>query len=251
MHEGEWIVEVEQWYYIPFETRTGAENMAIDHYLLDNPRALPILRGYNFTRPTLTLGRYQKIEQGYIEQMMHEGIDVVKRVSGGRSVLHVEDFTYSLTFPKGHKVADFNSIKASYQAISGYFQEFFNSLGIEVEVASRVLGEQGSSECFASTSYYELTYKSKKLMGSAQSRNQKGILQHGTLYVSYPRSEGRQSGEKGNTAIVPLSELGIETNAKLFYEMFLLFLSHFHIELKEYTFSNQEWEQIQRYEKKL
>jgi lipoate-protein ligase A len=93
--------------------------MAIDNWLLDNalatraaasaaelaagslPAALAgMLRFYQWPRPTLSLGFHQqRLPAHWLELAAAGVLDLVRRPSGGRAVLHGGDLTYALIWP--------------------------------------------------------------------------------------------------------------------------------------------------------
>ena len=85
---------------IPYETRTGKENMQIDSDLLEfaikNELKEPIFRLYGWEPACVSLGRNQKDDFLDYELLKSKNIDVVRRLTGGRALLHDNEITYSL-----------------------------------------------------------------------------------------------------------------------------------------------------------
>ena len=116
----------------------GASNMAIDAALLDEveqstkPRS--IVRLYRWKRPTISLGRNQKIDSAVDTSFCHEhGVDIVHRPTGGRAVLHDDELTYCVA--SNDSVCFGDTIYANYKSVSEALCEGFNRLGIPAVLA--------------------------------------------------------------------------------------------------------------------
>ncbi|MFN3432468.1 MAG: biotin/lipoate A/B protein ligase family protein, partial [Candidatus Sericytochromatia bacterium] len=157
----------------------GAWNMAVDEAILEAHRlelVPPTLRVYRWARPTLSLGYAQRWTGPSAE-----GIDVVRRPTGGRAVLHAGDFTYAVVtkgLPEG--------VKASYERLATGLARAIACLGLETQVAPGTLGAARSADCFAASTQADLQAAGRKLIGSAQTRRAGAVLQHGSLYLRYP-----------------------------------------------------------------
>jgi lipoate-protein ligase A len=157
----------------------GAWNMAVDEAVLEAHRlalAPPTLRVYRWARPTLSLGYAQRWSGPTVA-----GLDVVRRPTGGRAVLHAGDFTYAVVtrgLPEG--------VKASYERLALALARAIGCLGLETQVAPGTLGAARSADCFAASTQADLQAAGRKLIGSAQTRRAGAVLQHGSLYLRYP-----------------------------------------------------------------
>ena len=89
--------------FIPYEVKAGAENMQIDSDLLDwaidTQFKDAIFRLYGWSPACISLGRNQKDD--FINQQLikDNNIDVVRRLTGGRALLHDDELTYSFICP--------------------------------------------------------------------------------------------------------------------------------------------------------
>lgn len=164
----------------------GSMNMARDEALLygvSEKGAPPALRFYSWSRPTLSLGRNQKISGINLDALAKNGIDLVRRPTGGSSVLHEFEITYSATFgiPKGSG----SGIVASCRMIHESILEALKAMGIETEMAPQAPSCRKSPDepvCFASPSDTELTTSGgTKVIGSAQMRRLGYLMQHGSI----------------------------------------------------------------------
>jgi lipoyl(octanoyl) transferase len=174
--------------------KSGAYNMALDETLLDEvsrPQASPqtYLRFYQWIQPTLSLGFSQKAERvADLEYCNSHGIDVVRRPTGGKAVLHDRELTYAVISndPAWFAITD---ISKTYCQIAAALQSGFRSLGIETTLApgcgrNTATGPL-SAACFAVSNHHELLCQSRKLAGSAQRRTRNAFLQHGSILIEF------------------------------------------------------------------
>lgn len=165
--------------------RSGAANMAIDQAIAEACAAgesPPTLRFYQWDPPTVSLGRHQISAEINFDAITELGYEVVRRSTGGRSILHIDELTYSVAAPKDEPRV-IGSVMDSYLRISDALLEGLQILGVAADKARANVrtGKTVSAACFEVPSAYEITAKGRKLMGSAQSRRAGYILQHGSL----------------------------------------------------------------------
>ncbi len=160
-------------------------NMALDQALLDSVvagRAPPTLRFYGWTKAAITVGYHQNPEKVLnMEAVRAAGIEVLKRPTGGRAVLHGDDLTYSITLPRADLLA--SSVIVSYRSLSEALAAGLAQAGVHVTLArgKGIHMGPGPQPCFTSTARYELTSNGRKLVGSAQRRMRGGLLQQGSI----------------------------------------------------------------------
>lgn len=188
---------------------TGAFNMALDEVLLLNSareETPPTLRLYSWAPPTLSLGYAQSIQDVDQDALTRFGWDLVRRPTGGRAILHVDELTYSITASLDDPVSR-GSLLDSYQRISQALLLALSLLGIKSDAKKLYQASNQSKKepvCFEVLSNFEITVNGKKLIGSAQARKNGGMLQHGSLPLSgdlaritkvlkYPDEERRQA----------------------------------------------------------
>ena len=173
--------------YVKFATYTGKENMQIDSDLLDEAieKQLqePIFRLYAWKPRCISLGRNQKEEfLGDVKE------DVVRRLTGGRALLHDDEITYSYVSPVSI-IPDGEIIASSYKYISGILIDFFKTLGVELEFGGGKSSDKKVSTkfdyCMLISTGADVCYKGKKIIGSAQYRKQGYVLQHGGILFGY------------------------------------------------------------------
>jgi lipoate-protein ligase A len=168
---------------------TAAFNMALDEALLlaqEAGAAPPTLRVYGWCQPTLSLGYAQHARQEVeLAASQAQGVVVVRRPTGGRAVLHDQEVTYSVVMPILLSPGP-STLTAHYQRIGMALAAALQRLGLPVRLARprvRAVAERGvgSPACFAALSRYELSVAGKKIVGSAQKRAQRALLQHGSI----------------------------------------------------------------------
>lgn len=176
---------------IPYETRTGKENMQIDSDLLDfaikNELKEPIFRLYGWEPACVSLGRNQKDDFLDYELLKSKNIDVVRRLTGGRALLHDNEITYSFICPESF-LQNGSHIISSYKEISQILIDKFKKLGIDLDFGASKPIKTGFDYCMLISTGADLCYKEKKLIGSAQCRSHGYILQHGSILYDYDKN---------------------------------------------------------------
>jgi lipoate-protein ligase A len=172
--------------------RTGAHHMERDETLA---RDFPgnVLRLYTWSPPALSLGFQQKIEAVDRQSAEALGVDVVRRPTGGRAVLHWNELTYAVI----HKSDASEGIYAVHKRIIGALLQSLSALGPKHTELSLTTGSSDSgfkevykpgtltnAACFASSARHEVTWRGRKVIGSAQRRFGEVVLQHGSILLS-------------------------------------------------------------------
>lgn len=172
---------------IDTNTNDAYFNMAVDECILDEVsqgRSNPVLRFYGWSPPGISLGYFQKVRKSVDVNFCKENnISIVRRLTGGRTVLHADELTYSIIIPESHCLAN-GSVTNSYKNISVGILEGLKKIGIPAEISSGTSKESNSSACFEATSKYEIVINGKKIVGSAQTRKKGCLLQHGSIVIS-------------------------------------------------------------------
>jgi lipoate-protein ligase A len=175
------------WRLLDTGLRSGATNMAIDEAILwavAEGRSPPTLRFYGWEPPCVSVGYAQRLRgEVDLELCQRKGYHWVRRPTGGRAVLHIDELTYSVTVPQVEPRAA-GDILTSYRRLSLGLVAGLKSLGCDASQAGiQVDGVPGdaSAACFEVASDYEVTALGRKLIGSAQTRRRGVVLQHGAL----------------------------------------------------------------------
>ena len=170
---------------IKYNVYSGKENMDIDAGLLDNAirdnLKEPIFRLYGWKPKCISLGRNQKFD------FLNCEIPVVRRLTGGRALLHDDEVTYSCIIPID-LIKDGESVIMSYKYISGILINFFKTLGIELNYGENKKVSTHYDYCMLLSTGADVCYKGLKLIGSAQCRKQGYILQHGSILFGYDKA---------------------------------------------------------------
>lgn len=170
-----------------------AYNMALDEaqiLLIAQGKLPPTIRFYGWLPASLSIGYFQKMSAEIdVPACKAKGIGIVRRLTGGRSVLHDDEVTYSFLVPDSHPLFPASVIE-SYKIISQGILQGLQLLNIPAEMVSlsrkgRInLNPHDSAACFDAPSFYEIAVDGKKLVGSAQNRQHGVILQHGSILIS-------------------------------------------------------------------
>ncbi|OQX89636.1 MAG: hypothetical protein B6D65_02125 [candidate division Zixibacteria bacterium 4484_93] len=175
-----------RWKLILSPARDGFFHMALDEMLIGIARETgdTFLRFYSWKPPCVSIGMLQDTEGVDTQKILSFGYQIVRRPTGGRAVLHKDEITYSTIFPPGHPITTLSTIE-SYRLISRALIKGLISLGVPAELSRGKSGYEHNVSCFASTSRYEITLFGRKLVGSAQRRTHKALLQHGSILTDY------------------------------------------------------------------
>jgi lipoate-protein ligase A len=170
------------------------ENMAIDEAILkacSEGKSSPTIRFYGWKPHAVSLGYTQQVE-GTINLQACErlGTDIVRRLTGGKAVLHDEELTYSFVCSSGNPLFPKN-IMGTYKKISSCLIEGFKRLDIDAQLITPKAGKVGLPEkksnpsCFSSPSRYEISVCGRKICGSSQRRVNGAFLQHGSILIGF------------------------------------------------------------------
>jgi lipoate-protein ligase A len=166
--------------------RSGAEHMSVDTALLAeaNRTGRAFLRLYRFDPPCLSLGRNEPAAARYDRTAIARlGLHVVRRPTGGRAVWHEHEVTYAVAAP----IAMFGGLRAAYHAIHARLAAAMHTLGVAATLApdrltARPPDRRGS--CFAAPVGGEVLVGGRKVIGSAQLREGRALLQHGSILLA-------------------------------------------------------------------
>lgn len=174
--------------FIPYEVKTGFENMQIDNNLLENAiknqQKEPVFRLYGWSPACVSLGRNQKsdfIDENFLRE---NKIDITKRLTGGRALLHDDEITYSFICPVSY-LKNGCSVIESYKEISQILIKAFQKVGIELDFGGVKKYKGHLDYCMLVSTGADLCWNGKKLIGSAQFRKNDYILQHGSILYDY------------------------------------------------------------------
>jgi lipoyl(octanoyl) transferase len=176
---------MKSWRLIMTPPGRGAWNMAVDEAILEHigkRKFPPTLRLYAWNPACLSLGHSQPLADVDGARLKARGWEVVRRLTGGRAILHTDELTYSVTGSAEEPVLT-GGVLESYNRIAQALLLAVQNLGLPVEMNEGKSAEHAvpNPVCFEVPSTYEITADGKKLIGSAQARKREGVLQHGSL----------------------------------------------------------------------
>ena len=186
----------QSWRFIDLSVGTAYENMATDEAIFiscQQGMSPPTLRLYGWQPPAISLGYFQKLESAVdMEECRRRGIDVVRRLTGGRAVLHHHELTYAVIAPE-HVYPFSPKVMETYMTIGSCLMNALRGLGLNANwVALRdkhrggtALPRHETASCFSAPSWYEITVGGKKICGSAQKRGSGVFLQHGSILIDH------------------------------------------------------------------
>lgn len=242
--------------FIDTAIQDAALNMAIDEALLlrhlqgETP---PVLRVFRWSQPSISLGRFQRVEREIlIDHCERQGIVLVRRPTGGRAVYHRDEFTYSFVSSKAHGIPA--GIVAAYAYLAQGLIAALACLGVSAELSEGRVSKEPSAACFASSTQADLTSGGFKLVGSAQVWKEDSLLQQGSLpltdraaefysLLNFPDEETRNGAlERYREMTTPLHTflpaVTWEEVAQAFREGFA---SALHVEFQIDTLTPAEW----------
>lgn len=172
------------WRFLDSGPAPGPRQMAIDEALLEavaHGRSPPLLRLFAFQPLCLSLGRFQAA-RGRWGAEARDGLDLVRRPTGGRAVLHYDDLCYAVIASTDDPNVG-GGIRDSYCRIAQALSRALALLGAPEVHFSAAHGGNGPAlrGCFASCGPFELTVKGAKVLGNAQVRRGPALLQQGSL----------------------------------------------------------------------
>ncbi|MBP0018713.1 MAG: lipoate--protein ligase family protein [Cyanobacteria bacterium SBLK] len=173
------------WRFIPLIDAPGSTQMAIDRWLFQQHAAgncPPTLRFYTWNPAAISLGYHQRQYPEFWQQLQWQGraIDLIRRPTGGRAVLHQGDLTYMVV------TSGLSGTRSqTYQYLCSFLIAGWRALGVDLHYGRAGRGYIKQASCFSSATTADLVTESGyKFIGSAQYRQGKAILQHGAIALS-------------------------------------------------------------------
>ena len=183
------------WAWLETGAATGVRNMAVDVALLDlaGAQGTAVLRVYGWRAPTVSFGRHEAVRGAWdVAAVRAAGLEVVRRPTGGRALLHDAAVTWSVAMPLASTVP----WRHAYDAVNRHLQQALVTLGAPVTLASDhdtsssdggvrpVAATDGATTtCFARPAAGELLLHGRKVAGSAVWRSRAAYLQHGVILL--------------------------------------------------------------------
>ncbi|WP_163970916.1 lipoate--protein ligase family protein [Oceanobacillus halotolerans] len=253
----------EQWYFLDSGHHDAAINMALDESLLNwqsEGKIPPTLHFYGWSRPTLSVGQFQKVHKSInFDAIEDYNCQFVRRLTGGSAVLHDNELTYSIVISEEHPAIP-ASIQEAYYILSKGLAKGFKNLGIEVDYAvpDKRSSKERSAVCFEKAAFYEMIVNGKKLSGNAQTRKKGVLLQHGSIPMSldtnmlydlfqFPSEKIKQ--KKRNAFQDKAVTINQVTNKTHTFEMLKEaftdgFKTGLNISLKPFKLTEEQWDEV-------
>ncbi len=166
---------------------SGALNMAADEALLVSACRggpfEPVLRLYGWSSPAISVGYLQKAGP-----FLEASVPLVRRITGGRAILHDQELTYAVAAGEGSEIYD-AGISGSYALVSRAIAAALREFGIGAEFArpASARSYRKSAACFASSARHEVMAGGRKVAAGAQRRVKGGVLIHGSIIFGLDR----------------------------------------------------------------
>jgi lipoate-protein ligase A len=212
---------MKRWRLLDSGPSRGSRNLALDEAIFRLARqgaSPPTVRFYAWSPPAVSVGYFQRwSEQIDPEICRKRGIDVFRRITGGRAVLHRDEITYSVVCAESRALFG-AGLQAAYRTIALALAEGLRLLGVQTRLAppvpaKSVRGAARNPSCFAASSGHEIDAPGGKLVGSAQKREGADLLQHGSILIASHGEEFRSLLRNGGASTS--RELGMTSLEKL------------------------------------
>ncbi|MCK4236196.1 MAG: lipoate--protein ligase family protein [Candidatus Krumholzibacteria bacterium] len=252
-----------RWFFLDDGAMSGAENMATDELLLQKAQqadGICVLRIYSFDPPAVTIGYHQNPEKVLdIAAVKRDGIGLVRRVTGGRALLHDGELTYCIAAPNNSGPFG-RELKGAYMKISEALSGALRSLGVDASISGGSSFSQDvglSPPCIVSAGRHEITAGGRKIVCSAQRRTGLAFLQHGSILLGSASQKivrylGGDWGPLGGRVTSVSEEIGRELDEREVRAALIdAFTALFGIEGEPLILSHDDREEIARkvYEK--
>jgi len=217
------------WRLLIDQDSPGDYNMAVDESILNHCLKLkrPTFRFYKWDPACLSLGYFQKVNEINLSKCKNRGIDVVRRPTGGRAVLHKNELTYSVIIPLEFLPG---KLIETYKILSEALTEGLKKVGLNAVLSpvQKKLNAE-SAACFDAASSYEIKINGQKVIGSAQTRKGQALLQHGSIPIfnynqelvellELPSDRGEKLYKILEKKASTLSEEGLKINRETYLE---------------------------------
>ncbi len=218
------------WRLILDTSHGAAENMGIDEAIFRacaDGSVAPTIRIYSWDRPSISLGCLQPIRTVVreahdeaidkhrrgdfdLEYCREAGVEVVRRITGGRAVIHGTDVTFSIAVRESDLPDGSRSVIASHQWLMGGIVAGLRKLGIGAEIGperDNLSARNAPADCFAHVAACDVRVGRGKVVGSAQVRRFGGLLEQGSIPYAQPAFDtARVFGRRTDAGGGPIGE---------------------------------------------
>jgi lipoate-protein ligase A len=232
--------------------------MARDEYLfqLCHDKKMGFFRLYTWERPSFSFGVSQEISRAaHVDFINKNNCSYVRRITGGKTVLHNDEITYAVVSSEDIFYKD-NDLYQSYLLISKVLVNAFRTLGLDAALSGGSSSHLSKSNnpCFSFPTPNELEIDGKKIVGSAQKRDKKALLQHGSIPITM-NYELYANGTHSRSAVIQrsmttLREVSGKTRQDLCRALIESFQTFIDSTLEEFAFDDKDKRAIAEIEKK-
>lgn len=205
------------WRLLITDPAPGAWNMAVDEAVgraVAAGESPPTLRFFRWHPPCLSLGFNQPYAVADEAFCKAHGLDITRRPTGGRAVLHHHELTYSVAVPLGFPPFP-RDLQGCYRLICQALIAGLREIGVVAHLSSapeNLIPPKSAAPCFIQPASGEIVVAGRKLVGSAMRRLGSAILQHGSLLLDWDSqlqagALGLASDHSLRPAVVTLSDL--------------------------------------------
>ncbi len=248
-----------KWYFIEEQQPLSPyRNMAVDEHLFNICHRIKagFFRIYSWDRPSFSIGVSQKVSKAVdLDYINRNGYGFVRRITGGKTVLHDDEITYSVISSEEKFFKD-NDLYKSYSLIAGIILNTLirSNINAELSDGSPSLLSKSSNPCFSFPTPNEIEVGGKKIVGSAQKRDKTALLQHGSIPISmnyeiYSGGTGysERALKRSMTTVSDESDILVGELVKNFFLSFEEFISD---GIGKYNFSEDDQKEIKKLEEK-
>jgi lipoate---protein ligase len=235
------------WRLIPPLEASAETQMAIDRYLLEQHRQgkhPPTIRFYTWQPAAISLGYHQKNYPSAWQNLTWQGkpLDIVRRPTGGRAVLHQGDLTYMVvtSLPAGKRLE-------IYKQICQFLLTGWRSLNVKLDYGTATKEYIQDHNCFATATGSDLvTITGNKVIGSAQLRRGKALLQHGSMILNTDANLYQQvfGVPLEENLLTSMKQAGDDFQNKIIQNLTQAAITTFKIDIVERPLSTKEWQDI-------
>jgi lipoyl(octanoyl) transferase len=234
----------------------GSLNMAVDEYLFNSLGLEPstTLRFYQWERPTASLGYGQKADRVVDPAFCRaNGIDIVRRQTGGKLVLHHKEITYAVV---SSDIETFTpTLGGSYKLISEALVKGLERMGLSAVLSDKAppFYARGTMPCFSHPAQDEIEIAGLKIVGSAQKRTGGRFLQHGSIPLDSDEALLKAVSLHQVEGGIRMTSLGRELGREVDFGWGIArlkdgFAEFFGANLQPLVFTDQEWALIREIE---
>ncbi|MEA5618302.1 biotin/lipoate A/B protein ligase family protein [Cronbergia sp. UHCC 0137] len=231
------------WRLIPLLETSGNVQMAIDKWLIGQHqlgKQPPCLRFYTWSPPAISLGYHQRQYPEFWQNLTWQGqkLDLVRRPTGGRAVLHQGDLSYAVVT---------SGLVGSRLQVYGQICEFliqgWRSLNVNLHYGQAGRDYIRNPNCFGTATGADLVLANgSKLIGSAQLRQGEAVLQHGSIQLKPDPDLFKLVF--GKDSIIPVELIKNLDQQAIIDALINSACECFNIQLDIQPLSDSEWEEI-------